>query len=734
MMQTSVGPVAGSISSQLNEPCQPSQSWQHLEIASDDEWPLLVNSTKRRVLLVAVNMPGYYSLAVRLLSLITAQDPRLAPQLDIRYVEVDNTMAMPHFAKQIAIWQPELVACTFNIWNRLQTTELSWHLKRHLPELTLLFGGQEATDSAVDFLSIIPELDYLIEGEGEIPFAQFLRAWLAGKKAQPFEPGLVSGLRYRANGGSCLTRPAEIVTSLDALPSVVLAGLVPADQRNLLGVMLEGARGCPNRCSFCFEGGRHSRVRSLSIKRLAEEAAFMAARGSSYFHIMDPILCNSNPARLRELTAVLAELQGNNPRTVISVEIYAHQVTESVADCLKYCTIVDVGLQTTHEPTARAIHRAWHPDKFQRGLALLRAAQVPFNIYLICGLPEETLSTFLQGIEAIVAEQPTRIFCNELCLLNGTELRHRAAEFGYQFDQNPPYRVWASTWMSAAELRLAQLASKVVEKRYNLTARAMYTKAPWLPKGAPQYGKKVQIALPSPCSRKCPGCSLASIEITRLPEDLPVKLEQMQDADVDIVAGNGANFEILVQLIGQMQLYAPARIRLVGPPELFQKEKWIDALVERSVWHYQSFCMEDDLEKQSAEREAKPFAALGRAYALSGFATIRPFAELILPMPSGEGQKEAEAYGRKALSLAKNGVTMLSLPAAAESRSLVWQKMLVETFFALAEQMCWLRMPAPFLEKAISSLNQAEAGKATQILAELNLTSKPTPMPPCYQG
>ena len=103
-------------------------------------------------------------------------------------------------------------------------------------------------------------------------------------------------------------------------------------------------------------------------------------------------------------------------------------------------------------------------------------------------------------------------------------------------------------------------------------------------------------------------------------------------------------------------------------------------------------------------------------------------------MPSGEGQKEAEAYGRKALSLAKNGVTMLSLPAAAESRSLVWQKMLVETFFALAEQMCWLRMPAPLLEKAISSLNQAEAGKATQILAELNLTSKPTPMPPCYQG
>ena len=102
----------------------------------------------------------------------------------------------------------------------------------------------------------------------------------------------------------------------------------------------------------------------------------------------------------------------------------------SLARCLKNCAIVDVGLQSAHPPTVQAIRRPWQPGRFAEGLALLRSSGVPFNLYLICGLPEETLATFLRGILRILEERPTRIFCNELCLLNGTELRDRALEYG----------------------------------------------------------------------------------------------------------------------------------------------------------------------------------------------------------------------------------------------------------------------------------------------------------------
>ncbi len=715
-----------------NVPCHSAQtkdSWRHLDISAPQAtWPH--QAGRRRVLLVAVNMPGYYSLAVRILALVVAGDEDLAAQVDIRYLEADNTADLAELAGRVAAWQPDFVAWSVNIWNRMQVEELLFRLRPLLPQALFLFGGQEVSDSVVDFLARLPALDYLIEGEGEIALPQLLRAWLRdGRTLQ--DPMAVSGLRFRKGGRSVLSRPAETVSRLDELPSVILAGLVQPDQRNLLGVMLEGSRGCPNRCSFCFEGGRHGRVRSASMERLAQEAAYMAERGAGYFHILDPILCNSNPERLRALAAVLEELQRNNPRTVISVEIYAHQISEELTQCLQSCTIVDVGLQTTHEPTARAIRRAWQPQRFKAGLAQLRAARVPFNIYLICGLPEETLHTWLKGMISIMTEQPTRIFFNELCLLNGTELRRRAPEYGYRFDQDPPYRVWASRWMGEVELRLAQAASKVVEKYYNLTGRAVHTKAPWLPDHAPRYGGCTRIELASPCSRQCPGCARAAMRYTALPADLPAILEQVQDDDVELVVGNAVERQELVQLLGRLQLYAPARLRLIAPPDFFAAGDWVQALVHRGVWHFQTFI---ELYNEGAAAEERAITQLTQSCKLTGFAVIRPFSEIVLLLPQ-EGEADAEVYCRCLHRLAAAHCTVLSLPVAAENMASAWQERLAAEFIPLLHAACWPRLPEKLLSKALAQSIAVDATELPQLMADLKrlaLSGEAANRPPCF--
>ena len=733
------------------------RSWQHLNLSGQlgNPWPKgrqrgQNDQKQRRVLLVAVNMPGYYSLAVRILALVVAQNPALASQVDIRYVELDNNADMQGAASLLAAWQPECIAWTVNIWNRMQVELLLRKLRPLLPQALFLFGGQEVTNSAVDFLQLLPELDYLIEGEGELALVQLLQAWLASGPRTVRDPYAVSGLRFRRQGQSVLTRPAELVQDLDTLPSVILAGLVQPEQRNLLGVMLEGSRGCPNRCSFCFEGGQRGKVRSASVARLAQEAAHMAAQGAGYFHILDPILCNSNPARLRELSTVLEDLQKNNPRTVISVEIYAHQVSEELAACLQHCTIVDVGLQSMHAPTAQAIHRAWQPQRFKAGLARLRAAQVPFNIYLICGLPEETLATYLQGLISIMTEQPTRIFCNELCLLNGTELRHRALEYGYRFDQHPPYRAWANRWMNEAELLLAQAVSKVVEKYYNLTARAIHTKAPWLPVQAPNYGGLTRIALESPCSQQCPGCSRSALHKTYVPQDLGKMLDSLEDDDVEIVVGNGADRQLLIELVGHLQLYAPARLRLVAPPEFFADVAWVRNLVSRGVWHFCSFVWSQekiDPASDSAAHSLQALAHLGQLYQLTGFARIRPFSDIVLLLPTaaqsfvqvGRGCTEEGAvatYCSWLRALAALQLTMLSVPGAVVDMPDPWQEQLAAAFAPLYRDLCWLRLPTDLLDKALAQCLPADSETQAQIsqsLQALALTSTATNQPPCLQ-
>ena len=701
----------------------------HLELARPDApWPA---DGRRRVLLAAVNMPGYYSLAVRLLALTVAESADLASRIDIRFLEAENTADMADLAGHIAALRPELVGFSVNIWNRTPVEALARRLRTLLPDALLLWGGQEATGSVVDFLALLPELDYLIEGEGEIPLAQLLAAWLDAGGRSLAEPRRVSGLRFRdpQMGASILTRPADTVTTLDELPSVILAGLVRPEQSNMLGVMLEGSRGCPNRCSFCFEGGKSGRVRSASIARLAVEADYMAERGAGCFHILDPILCNSEPERLAQLAEVLEDLRRRNPRAVISAEIYAHRVSPALVRCLKNCAIIDVGLQSANPATARAIRRPWQPERFAAGLALLREAAVPFNIYLICGLPEETLASFLRGITRIIEERPTRIFCNELCLLNGTELRRRSDEYGYVFDARPPYRVFANHWMSEAELALAQAASKVVEKRYNLSLRAVHTGAPWLPQHAPEYGGRIRIDAPGPCSRACPGC-LRGTGDTRPPESLPAPLEQIEDKDVEITAGDGVDQRQLLQLLGHLQLYAPARLRLIAPLALFADAALVERLVLRGLWHVRAFLDAED--SPDTPETTAALANLARIHNLNGFAKIRPFSELALVPPQSLDTAALSRYCETLHALAAHHPTMLTVPDADWLEP--WQARLSAAFVLLMRQLVWLHLPKPLLERALADL-LGDAASTTEVAAcleELELCGSAPSHPPCF--
>jgi radical SAM superfamily enzyme YgiQ (UPF0313 family) len=262
---------------------QMTENMEFLELKPDSiEWKSNENQT--RLLLVSINMPGYYSLPVRELSLISQQND-FNERFDTRYVEQNNNVPIDELAESIEAWKPDIVAMSVNIWNRNPCIELSKAVKEKLPKTVILCGGQEVSNSVTDYLSMVASFDYIIDGEGEIPFRQFLTEWDREKGIR--NPHEISGLIFRKDGISTKTRAAESVDSLDDIPSSILAGLVPINEQNKLGVMLESARGCPFKCSFCFEGGKKSKVRMACLDTIIDEIDFMINKGATYFHIMD---------------------------------------------------------------------------------------------------------------------------------------------------------------------------------------------------------------------------------------------------------------------------------------------------------------------------------------------------------------------------------------------------------------------------------------------------------------
>jgi radical SAM superfamily enzyme YgiQ (UPF0313 family) len=707
----------------------PKDNWQWLELVPErDVWG--VSDQRCRVLLVAINMPGYYSLPVRILSLMANQSKRRAQKFDVRYVEFENSDNLDNMVDVISAWHPDLVGFSMNIWNRDATLHVLEQLKKTDPNMKMMVGGQEVSHSVVDYLEKTPAMDYLIDGEGELPFLQFLDAWDPTQKCLK-DPVGVTGLRYRSNGLVVSNGPSDIVPSLDDIPSPILAGLVDPQKKYQLGVMLEGARGCPFKCSFCFEGGRKIKVRTTSIERLDQEATVMANMGATYFHIMDPILCNSDPERLGGLTSIFERLTAQNPRIVTSVEAYAHQVTPDVANFLKRFTIVDVGLQTAHPETARAIHRPWRPEKFKTGLAHLRNAQVPYNLYLICGLPFETLLSYIRGIREVLKERPTRIFLNELCILNGTELRKRSHEYGYVFDASPPYTLRVSKWMTGRELKIAEVISKIVEKQYNLSAKAVHTTAPWLPKTPPSYGKKASIHLPGPCTNQCKDCGALKAVDSSMPDDLEALLSHAMDMDVDIKTGDRVDVKMLLRLVGQLNLAGAARIRLVAPLSFFQDYQLLETLVHRGVWHFMTHIdvMADRGDDLPDKNQMQALDHFSNTFSLTGYADIKPALEVVTLFKTVDGFQNIRNRERLT-SLKKRHMSVLTIPEAAGSHYPAMVKPVTKLFWDGIDSLNWVKLPEAYYQSIFNTA--PEKKEILSHIEALGLISHAVNRPPCF--
>ena len=419
---------------------------------------------KWRVALVSINLPKNYNLAIEYLRAFAQTDPELAARVAIHTLNLPRHLNKYLLLARISLWRPRVVGFSCYVWNINKTLEVASLVKRWLPWTRVVLGGQEVTLRQAEFLERYPFVDVVVNGEGEETFVDLLKHWVNDPHGSLAG---VPGLLCRENGGVTATPERPLMDDLDRIPSPYLADRIPVRQNYHLGMMLEAYRGCRFRCSFCFEGKKYRRIRSFSLERLEREANHLFARGARLFHIMDPILGNQKAGNLAILQRIFQRLQ-DQAACDISVEVFGDLLNEKNIDYLMPFTIFDVGLQSTNPTVLKNIRRTYNREKFVRGADLLKKLNRQVNLYLIMGLPGETVETYLAGIRFIVGLDPRFIFLNRLCVLSGTELRERAAEFGLRYDSRPPYLIEATPDMTADDIRRLELFGNALMAEHNL--------------------------------------------------------------------------------------------------------------------------------------------------------------------------------------------------------------------------------------------------------------------------
>jgi len=200
---------------------------------------------------------------------------------DLEDVEVDvidcqaEELGWSALEKRIYSLSPDVVASsgfTCNAYGCARTAEIA---KTVDPRIITIVGGQHFSFTSEESLSSFPEIDFVIRGEGERTLVELIRAVRDGGDLP-----LIRGLSFRAHKKIVHNPPRSLIENLDSLPypayHLVEKNLHRYHMKVMAGkdrfLILEGARGCWHRCSFCTQWRHWSGTWiTKTAKRIANE-------------------------------------------------------------------------------------------------------------------------------------------------------------------------------------------------------------------------------------------------------------------------------------------------------------------------------------------------------------------------------------------------------------------------------------------------------------------------------
>jgi anaerobic magnesium-protoporphyrin IX monomethyl ester cyclase len=224
---------------------------------------------------------GEYCPPPTTLLILAAYVERELPDIEIEVLDCQaEQMNWNGLTKYIESSNPSIVLTsgfTCNTYTCVRTSEIA---KQVNEDITTVVGGIHFSSVPEESLVNFPEIDYIIRGEGEQTLVDLIKTLNNGKKIDK-----VKGISFRHKEKIIHTPSRPFIKNLDSLPYPayhliedyikhyhfsMMAG------RNTRYMVLEGARGCEYKCSFCTQWNHWGGMwRTKSIKRIADEIEYL---------------------------------------------------------------------------------------------------------------------------------------------------------------------------------------------------------------------------------------------------------------------------------------------------------------------------------------------------------------------------------------------------------------------------------------------------------------------------
>lgn len=407
---------------------------------------------KRKLLLVALDSKFIHSnLAVRYLkSYIKDLD------IDVSIKNYTINDRLENILMDIMDTKPEFIGFSCYIWNIDMILKLVRLIKLINKDIKIFLGGPEVTyDSKKALMN--SEADYIIEGEGEVTFHEFIE-----KRLSKEDTKLIKGL-FTKEEGKVYYGGKRPLMDMNEVPFPYTKEDIPKDKI----VYYESSRGCPFSCKYCLSSTIHG-VRFLPVERVKREIKFFVDNGIKLVKFVDRTF-NSSPKFSCEVWKYIISLNTDcRFHFEISADILNKEEIELLKGCPEGRIQFEIGIQSTNNEVLKKVSRSAPFDEIKEYVTSIKNyTTIKQHVDLIAGLPGEDLKSFIKSFNDVYTIEAEEIQLGFLKVLKGCPLEKEAEEFGLVYSPYHPYEILKTKHMSYEDLRLLKIVEDMVDKFYN---------------------------------------------------------------------------------------------------------------------------------------------------------------------------------------------------------------------------------------------------------------------------
>lgn len=295
--------------------------------------------------------------------------------------------------------------------------------------IKIIFGGHQASLTAVETMTKYPWIDLISVGEGENNIVPIVLALSQGKSVKN-----IKGIVYRRENEVIKNEDIELLEDLDKLPMLdySLTNLdLELKKSSNIAFPIEVGRSCPFSCTFCCTKTfwKH-KFRMKSTPRLLAEIEYIISNYSvSSFHFLHDLF-TYNKSKVLEFCNLVAA-KGLKFKWICSARV--DTLDEEMIKAMKAagCEKIFLGIETASTDLQKSIRKNLKISAIWEKVKLLKDYGIKAEAGFMYGFPEETEEDVNLTLNMMMKGARMGVWFPEIGILNvenGTEIYYNIRE------------------------------------------------------------------------------------------------------------------------------------------------------------------------------------------------------------------------------------------------------------------------------------------------------------------